>query len=385
MAQQVAPGSATDSSPGAAAPEIGGEVVGRSPGELIWRRLRQDRYAIAGATFILLLTLCAVFAGLFAHLTGHGQAQQFIFSGTAPDGIPYGASKTFWFGHDTLGRDLFVRVLYGARTSLEVAIGATGISMVIGVILGLVAGYYRGWVDTLVSRSIDVMMSLPILLLAIGLAAVCGADPKGCLGGTLQVTGTPGLILWGLALVFVGVGLFLRQRNEGIGGTGLIVLGLIVAVIHLPIPLPSIQPGLPLVIGIIAFVNWTYIARIIRGQVLSLREKEFVEASYSTGASDWRIMMRELLPNLAMPIIVYSTLIIPTNILFEAGLSFLGVGIDPATPSWGRMISDATFGGIYQFAPWLMIFPGLFLFLTTFAFNLLGDGLRDALDPKTAK
>jgi peptide/nickel transport system permease protein len=380
MAQQVASEGSVE-----AAPSTFGEVEGKSPGQLIWGRLRKDRYAIAGATFVLLLILVAVFAGSIAKFVGHGPNEPFIFTGTAPDGIPYGPSATFWFGHDTIGRDVFVRTVYGARTSLIVAVVATGLSMVIGVILGIVAGFYRGTVDTLVSRTIDVMMSLPILLLAIGLAAVCGADAKGCLGGDLQWPAGPvSVVMWGVAAALLIMGA-MQWRRGARGGGFLVALGLICAVLHLPIPLPTIQPGLPLVIFIIAFVNWTYIARIIRGQVLSLREKEFVESSYATGASDWRIMMREIMPNLAMPIIVYSTLIIPTNILFEAGLSFLGVGVSPETPSWGAMISGATLNGIYQYAPWLMIYPGLFLFLTTFAFNLLGDGLRDALDPRTAK
>jgi peptide/nickel transport system permease protein len=142
-----------------------------------------------------------------------------------------------------------------------------------------------------------------------------------------------------------------------------------------------IKPGLLVVSLIIGLFSWPYIARIVRGQVLSLREKEFTEAARSLGASNWRIMSREILPNVAAPIIVYTTLIIPSNILFEAALSFLGVGVPQETPSWGRMLSDAS--GIFTVAWWMMFFPGLFLFLTTLAFNLVGDGLRDALDPRT--
>ena len=311
------------------------EVEGRSLAQVFWRRFRRDRFAIAGITFIVLLILIAVFAGLFVtFLTHHPPDAQYLDIGTTSSGIPLGASSTFWFGHDQLGRDLFVRVLYGSRTSLLVAFVATGISVAIGIILGVVAGFYRGWVDVMISRAIDVMLSLPLLLLAIGLSAVCGASAKGCAIGPRPIQ------------------------------------------LH-------IQPGLPLVIGIIAFANWPYIARLIRGQVLSLREKEFVEAAYASGATNGRIMLREILPNIAMPIIVYSSLIIPGNILFEAALSYLGVGVQPTTPSWGAMISDAT--GLYQYAPWMMIYPGLFLFLTTLAFNLVGDGLRDALDPRTGR
>jgi peptide/nickel transport system permease protein len=218
-------------------------------------------------------------------------------------------------------------VIYGARTSLIVALLATGFSLIIGVLIGMMAGYYRGKVDTFLSRMTDVIMALPILLLAIGLASACGAAREGCLGGLLK-------------------------------------------------------PGLFLVSAIIGFFNWPYIARIVRGQVLSLREKEFVEAARSQGAGDWRIMRRHVLPNVAAPIIVYTTLIIPNNILFEAALSFLGVGVPDRVPSWGRMLSDAGSGSIFTVAWWWMVFPGLFLFLTTLAFNLVGDGLRDALDPR---
>ena len=231
------------------------------------------------------------------------------------------------FGVDPLGRDVFARVLYGARVSLLVAFVATGISMFVGVTAGLVAGFYRGWVDTVISRLIDVLLAFPILLLGLGLAAACSLG-KGCLGGI-------------------------------------------------------IKPGLTVVIFVIAFVNWTYIARIVRGQVLSLREKEFVESARSLGASNSRIIFREILPNLVAPIIVYATLIIPQNILFEAALSFLGVGVQPPTASWGAMLNDAT--SIFDTAWWYMVFPGAALLLTVLAFNLVGDGLQDALHPKAAR
>jgi peptide/nickel transport system permease protein len=242
-------------------------------------------------------------------------------------GTPTGPSSTHPFGVDQLGRDVFARVLYGARVSLEVAIIATAISVTIGVTLGMIGGFYRGWVDTAVSRVIDVLLAFPILLLAIGIASACSLG-HGCLGGLLK-------------------------------------------------------PGLTVVIFVIAFVNWTYIARIIRGQTLSLREKEFVEASRALGASNRRIIFREVLPNLVAPIIVYSTLVIPQNILFEAALSFLGVGIQPPNASWGQMLADAT--SIFDSAWWYMTFPGLALVLTVLAFNLLGDGLHDALNPRVGK
>lgn len=289
---------------------------------------------------IVLLALIALFAPVISkNIVQRGPNDLFIYETLDEYGLPIGPSLQkvdfegaeqpgFWFGADQAGRDLFVRTIYGARTSLAVALGATGLAVLIGVVVGLVAGFYRGKVDTFLMRIADVVLSLPYLLLALGLVAACGLQKEGCLGGFLK-------------------------------------------------------PGLGLVCYIIALFTWPYIARIIRGQVFSLREKEFVEAARAQGASNLRIMGREILPNVIAPIIVYTTLIIPTNILFEAALSFLGVGVPPTTPSWGRMLSEAS--SIFTAAWWMMVFPGLFLFVTTFAFNLAGDGLRDALDPKTAK
>jgi peptide/nickel transport system permease protein len=315
-------------------PETGGEpsqqVVGRSPGQLFWRRFRRDRFAIAGLVFIAIMIFVATAGGpISAAVTDHGANDVFVHEATDEVGLPVGPSGDYWFGADTAGRDLFVRVIYGARTSLTVALLATGLALILGVTMGLVAGFYGGKVDTFVSRLIDIVLSLPILLLALGLAAACSLSKTGCLGGL-------------------------------------------------------IKPGTLLVAYIIGLFTWPYLARIVRGQVLSLREKEFVEAARSQGAGNRRIIFREVLPNVVAPIIVYTTLIIPNNILFEASLSFLGVGVDPSTPSWGRMLSEAG-GGIFTVAWWLMLFPGLFLFLTTLAFNLVGDGLRDALDPRTAR
>jgi peptide/nickel transport system permease protein len=215
-------------------------------------------------------------------------------------------------------------VLYGAQVSLTVAFLGTGVSVFFGVILGTVAAYYRRWVDTIIARSLDVMLAFPVLLLGLGLATACSGQ-NGCLGGL-------------------------------------------------------IQPGLSVVLFIIVLANTPYVARIIRGQVLSLREKEFVEASRSLGASNARIMFRDIVPNLVAPIIVYATLFIPANILLEAALSFLGVGVQPPRASWGDMLSEAV--SIFDVAWWFMFFPGMALLLTVLAFNLVGDGLQDALNPK---
>jgi peptide/nickel transport system permease protein len=304
------------------------EAPGRTPGQLFWSRFKQDRLAFFGLGFIGMLLLLALTAPLIAKLVGHGPNELFQRQMTDEFGLPKGPNSHFIFGADTAGRDAFVRVIYGARTSLLVALVATGIATAIGVTLGTIAGFFGGIVDTLVSRTIDVILSMPLLLFAIGIVASCSTTKQGCLAGT-------------------------------------------------------VKPGLTLVVFVIALFSWPYIARIVRGQTLSIREKEFIEAGRSLGASNARLMFREVLPNLVAPIIVYATLIIPNNILFEAALSFLGLGVPQRIPSWGRMLADGS--AVFEVAWWLMIFPGIFLLITTLAFNLVGDGLRDALDPRTRR
>jgi ABC-type dipeptide/oligopeptide/nickel transport system permease subunit len=310
-------------------PSGGGEAVAaRSPLELFWRRLRGDRVALAALAFIVLLILVAIFAPLVIKLVGAPPPNQQSTEALDPMfGAPTGPSAEHIFGVDQLGRDIFSRVVYGARVSLEVAIISTGLAVFFGTIAGMLAGYYRGWVDTVISRTLDILLAFPILLLGIGLASACSLG-NGCLGGT-------------------------------------------------------IQPGLRVVILVIAIASFPYIARIVRGQVLSIREKEFIEAAKSLGASNTRIIFRQVLPNLVAPIIVYTTLVLPQNILFEAALSFLGVGVQPPQASWGQMIADAV--GVFDTAWWFMFFPGIALVLTVLAFNLVGDGLQDALDPKTGR
>ncbi|MFZ0089114.1 MAG: ABC transporter permease [Solirubrobacteraceae bacterium] len=302
---------------------VQGDIAARSPRALFWRRFRADRVAMVSAGFIIFLILVAVFAPLVIKLLGLPAPNAQDPNATDAFGSPLGPSGAHPLGVDELGRDVFSRVIYGARVSLEVGIIGTAVATIIGTVFGLLAGFYRGWVDTGISRFVEVFLAFPVLVLGLGIGAACGV--RGCAGGL-------------------------------------------------------IQPGIGTVIFIITISSFTYIARIARGQVLSLREKEFVEAARSLGASNRRILFKELLPNLVAPLIVYASLLIPTNILLEAALSFLGVGIRPPTASWGQMISDAT--PIFNTAWWYMVFPGVALLLTVLAFNLVGDGLLDALNPR---
>ncbi|MDX6657288.1 MAG: peptide/nickel transport system permease protein [Solirubrobacteraceae bacterium] len=372
-------------------------IAARSPLQLFWRRLRRDRVALVALTFIVLLIFVAIFAPLIVKLVGARPPNEQSTRFFDQFGSPSGPSSDKLFGVDDLGRDVFSRVLYGARVSLEVAFIATALIVVIGVTMGMVAGYYRGWTDTVLSRAMDVMLAFPVLLLALGLGAACSFG-NGCIPVNYDRAGLV-IILFALAGMAFSVGrLVLANRRAGdeaypLGSRDYLsrvvpwaVVALIGLVVELVLPNRTpgiITPGLPVVIFVISFAGWPYMARIIRGQVLSIREKEYVEAARSLGASDARILFRHILPNLIAPIIVYTTLLIPTNILFEAALSFLGIGVQPPTASWGSMISDAT--GIFDTAWWFMTFPGLALLFTVLSFNLIGDGLQDALNPRTSQ
>jgi peptide/nickel transport system permease protein len=313
------------------------EVQARSYWEQVWQRFRRDRLALAGGGFIVFLVVAA-FAGapLAAHFLGHGP-NELIPGGTNPTTfLPVGpfthahanGEQSFLVlgASDTLGRDELLRLLYGAQVSLEVAVLSTIVGVTIGVILGLFAGYYGGVADTIVSRAIDMFMAFPLLLFAIALASTVGDRVNAI---------TLGIFAQGVVSLVIVIGAF----------------------------------------------SWFYPARIIRAQVLSLREKEFVEAARMLGAGDVRIMRSHLLPHLVAPITVYSTLIVASNVLFEAGLSYLGLGIPLPDASWGNLLSSAT--RYYLAQPWLMLWPSLAILLTTLAFNLLGDGLRDAFDPRS--
>jgi peptide/nickel transport system permease protein len=306
-------------------------IQGRSLSQIAWGRLRRDKVAISGGIVVLLLILVGVFANRLIDLYGHPYAEfnSDLVDPTfqVPTGRLGGAGAEHWLGVEpTNGRDVFSRIIYGARISLTVAFLATALTVVIGTFFGIVAGYVGGTLDNVISRVMDTLLAFPLLLFAIALVAVA---------------------------------------PETIG------------------PLKGNAARMAILVFVIGFFQWPYIGRIVRGQTLSLREREFVEAARSLGARGPRILFRELLPNLWGPILVYTTLIIPQNILFEAALSFLGIGVKVPTPSWGDMLSSATQGQIYQLDPMYMIVPGMALFITVMAFNLFGDGLRDALDPRS--
>jgi peptide/nickel transport system permease protein len=320
---------ATQAQPEASLAGLGVKAIeGRSLTQIAWLRLRRDKVAMAGGVVVFLLIVMAIIAPLLTKLFGHppNEFHQNLIDQTLqiPKGKWGGISRDFPFGIEPQnGRDLFSRIVYGARISLLVAFLATVLAVAIGTTLGVISGYIGGWVDTFISRTMDVFLAFPLLLFAIALAGVVPDRAFGLAGDKLRI----GLLIF-----------------------------------------------------IIGFFSWPYIGRIIRGQTLSLREREFVDAARSLGARRTYIIRRELLPNLIAPILVYSTLLIPTNILFEAALSFLGVGVRPPTPSWGGMLSDAV--RWYTIAPYFVIVPGIAIFVTVLAFNLFGDGLRDAFDPR---
>ena len=306
-------------------------IEGRSLGRIAWNRLKRDKVAMAGGILVVLLILMAIFAPWLASLEGQDPTSlnnNLIDPNYAtPIGGLGGISGSHWLGVDVPGgRDIFARIVYGARYSLGIAGVATLVAIVFGVVLGMIAGYFGGIVDAVLSRLMDLFLAFPVLLLSISILGV------------------------------------LPNSAFGLSGNGLRIALLIV---------------------VIGFFSWPYIGRIVRGQTLAMREREFVDAARSLGASPFRIIFKEILPNLVAPILVFATLLIPVNILFEAALSFLGVGMREPTPSWGAMINSAI--QTFQIDPEFLIVPGAAIFLTVLAFNLFGDGLRDALDPKASR
>jgi peptide/nickel transport system permease protein len=270
----------------------------------VWRRFKRNRMALVGMGFIILLALVAAFAPLIApyEITERASGQ-----------FREGPSVDHWFGTDDIGRDVFSRVVYGARVSLRIGFFATAISLVLGLLLGATSGFFGGWVDTVIMRLTDVFLAIPYFVLAISVATVAG-----------------------------------RSENS--------------------------------IILILGITGWLFISRIVRASFLGLRRLEYVEAATALGFSRWRIMFRHILPNALQPIIVYGTISVGSVILAEAALSFLGVGPQEPTPAWGLMVATAK--GSLTNAPHMLFFPAAAIVLTVLAFILIGDGLRDALDPK---
>jgi ABC-type dipeptide/oligopeptide/nickel transport system permease subunit len=294
-------------------------AIGRSQLRVVVRRFWRDRVARISLLYIGFVILAAIGAPLVALLNGHPPDDlSHQFEMTTDLGLPKGPNWQlhFWLGADQFGRDLLTRTVYGARISLLIGVASTAVALALGCAVGVVAGYLRGPVDGFLSRTVDVVLAFPILLLALAILAVFG-------------------------------------------------------------------PSLWIIIIVVAFATWPYISRIVRGQALIIREQEYVQAARALGAGDLRIMWEHVLPNLIGPLIVYGTLIIPVNILLEASLSYLGLGLPPPTATWGQMLADGQ--AYYATAPWLIFVPGAALLSTTIAFNLVGDALRDALDPRTGQ
>lgn len=330
-----------DSSASHADPEaiakIGGgkQIEGRSLGQIAWMRLKRDRVALLGFYVVAFFMLVAIFAPLLAKLEGTTPTQ--FYGNTINQdlaGMPLGhlggISSAHWFGVEPpFGRDIFARIVYGARVSLAVSIISTILTVIIGTIVGTAAGYFGGWIDQVLSRLMDVLLAFPQLLFILAMTPV------------------------------------IEQK-----------------LVALHLPANTITREI-VIVSIISFFGWPYIGRIIRGQSLSLREREFIDAARSLGAGSGHIVFKQLLPNLVAPILVYGTLIIPTYVALEASLSFLGQGVIPPTPSWGDTLNSAV--SWYQSDPTYLFIPGLALLILVLAFNLFGDGLRDALDPKAGR
>ena len=311
---------------------------GTSPWALAWRRLRRNKVALAFGLLFVVLVLIALAAPLYANWVGTTPSANNVSGVITVDGeerqvvdfegVPIGPtwSKQYFLGADSNGRDVMVRLLYGARNSLFIGITASLITMLLAVVLGVSAGYFRGWVDAVISRLFDVLWAFPVLLLGIALGVSLATD--------------------GLHILFL-------DFESG----------------SLWIP--------TFIIGVVGVV---YLARPIRGQVLALREKEFVEAARAQGSGNLRIMFGELLPNIASTLLVFFPLIVANAILLEAALSFLGAGVQAPSPSWGTMIGSGL--GRIVSAPHLTIAPGLMLVMTVLSLNIFGEGVRDALDPR---
>ena len=295
-----------------------------------WHRLLKNRLSVVGGVIVIVVALLCIFAGLIAP---DPDTQDLALYASAP-------SHAHWFGTDTLGRDLFARVLFGGRISLAVGVVATFVALTIGVVYGTVSGYYGGNVDAVMMRIVDIIYALPFVIFVILLSVFFNNDET-------------------------------RER-----------INHVIHAVGLKFNLGS-EFNIILLFAAIGAVEWLTMARIVRGQVRSLRRMDFVEAAEALGIRPRRIIFRHMITNVLGPIIVYTTLTIPSVMLLEAFLSFLGLGVQPPNASWGTLISDGA-KSMEEF-PWLLIFPAIALSVTLFSFNFLGDGLRDALDPRASK
>ncbi|MET2831544.1 ABC transporter permease [Mesorhizobium shangrilense] len=301
---------------------LGHREIVKSYRLLLLHALLGERSFRTGALIIGLVAAGALLAPVVAWLLGHGVTEQFRDTALTEMGLPTGPTLEFPLGADGNGRDVLVRTLYGARVSLAIAIPATTLAMIIGTSIGLVSGFLGGRVDRMISQAVDVALSFPFIVTALSLLSL----------------------------------------NRGGDGK------------------PLVAPSLVVVL-IITLFSWTYFARLTRGLVLVLRRSPLVEAAQTIGASKSRIILREILPNIASVILVYWAVQLPTNIIAEATLSFLGVGVQAPQPSWGNMIAEAQRSSLYQLQPWFLLGPGIALFLTVAGFNTLSAGLRNVLDP----
>lgn len=309
-------------------------VEGRSPSQIAWGRLKRDKVGMVSLTVVVLYVVVALLAPVITRLLGVDA--QYHTDNIGDGGLPKtgimfsGISRDHLLGIEPVtGRDILAELLYGSRISLLVAFLGTFFTGVIGVVMGIFSGFSGGRVDTLLGRLMDLILSFPQLILLIALSPIV-------------------------------VDLF--DKKLGVDGN---------------------PARLAFLVTVFAVFGWPYLARIVRGQVLSLREREFVEAAISMGASTRRILFKEILPNLWVPILVYSSLLLPSYIGAEAALSFLNVGVGEPTPTWGKMLSDSV--RYYQVAPFYLFIPGTALFILVLAFNLLGDSIRDALDPRAGR
>lgn len=308
-------------------------IEGKSPRQLAWARFRRDKPAMVGLGVVLFFVVIAVFAPLVCRMLGispYDLDRRALNDYGLPAGRFGGISREHWLGVEPgTGRDILARLIYGARTSLFIGLVSTLVTTVLGVTLGLIAGYARGRVDSVIGRVMDLTLAFPSILLIIAL--------------TRPFT----------------------QRLEDLG-------------------VPEGNPArITYVIIVLALFGWVYVARIVRGQTMSLREREFVEAAKASGAGPMHIVFRQILPNLWAPIIVVVSLSLPGYVAVESTLSFLGVGIIAPAASWGVMLGDSV--RYYRADPTYLFIPGTALIILVLAFNLLGDGIRDALDPKAER